>query len=108
MNPNNYNLDYLLKLPTPRLLAVYRKYRKVLYLIHDWDWSDYDNHKGTLDKMPQEEREKIPRFVPHETTGRPVGNRLFFANDIYKVVKLTEALKEELDHRENVSSKVAK
>lgn len=94
MNPNNNNLDYLLKLPTPRLLGLYRKVRGQVYALDDWDWSDYESCREDLAKLSKD------TCYPSRRQTR--ANKLYWAREIEKLVELETALKKELDTREHV------
>jgi hypothetical protein len=99
MNPNNNNLDYLLKLPTPRLLKVFRMVSGQLSVLHDWDWNAYEVHKKGLEGYP--ETAIIPKQVLNELgIYRP--NPLYRASQVRDLIFLRDNLKAELDKREHV------
>lgn len=100
MNPNNNNLDYLLKLPTPRLLNLYRKVRGQIHALDDWDWSDYESCREELAKLPKGKEISKDAYDPR--SGRIRANQLYWAREIEKLVELETALKKELDTREHV------
>ena len=100
MNPNNNNLNYLLKLPTPRLLKVFQRVRGQLSVLYDWDWNAYEAHKEDLNDLL--ETAEIPKQVPNELgIYRP--NPLYRASQVRDLVYLRGNLKEQLDKREHVS-----
>jgi len=100
MNPNNNNLNYLLKLPTPRLLKVFQKVRGQLSVVNEWDWDNYKLREEELNCLP--ENADISRWVRDEH-GRPKSNPLYKALQIRDLVNLKEKLKAELDKREHVA-----
>lgn len=99
MNPNNNDLNYLLNLPTPRLLNVFRRVRGQLSMLYDGDWNNYKLHEEELSRLP--ENAKVPRFITDEH-GRPKRNPLYKALEVKDMVNLRDTLKAELDKREHV------
>lgn len=100
MNPNNNNLNYLLGLPTPRLLRLYRNVRAKVRWIDDSDWSSYESLKEELEKLPKDK--EIPKLTCHPRNGRPTVNPLYWAREVAKLIELKTALKKELDTREHI------
>lgn len=100
MNPNNNNLDYLLKLPTPRLLNLYRKVRSQVSNVDFMDWEYYQTHKEELSKLPKDK--ELSRHTHDPKSGRRKVNSLYYAREVERLVELEAALKKELDTREHV------
>lgn len=100
MNPNNNNLNYLLKLPTPRLLNLYRKVRGQLTNVDDMDWEYYQTHKEDLANLPKDK--ELPKHTYDPKTGRSKVNPFYWAREVEKLAELEAALKKELDTREHV------
>jgi hypothetical protein len=53
MNPNNDDLNYLLSLPTPRLLKVFQRVRGQLSVINECDWDNYKLQDEELNWLPE-------------------------------------------------------
>jgi hypothetical protein len=100
MNPNNDDLNYLLSLPTPRLLKVFQKVRGQLSGVYEWDWDNYKLHEEELNYLP--ENVEVSRWVSDEH-GRPKSNPLYKASQVRNLVNLRAKLKAELDKREHVA-----
>jgi hypothetical protein len=100
MNPNNDDLNYLLSLPTPRLLRVFQKVRSQLSGVYEWDWDNYKLHEEELNWLP--EHADVPMWVRDEH-GHPKLNSLYEALQIRNLVNLRAKLKAELNKREHVT-----
>lgn len=100
MNPNNNNLDYLLKLPTPRLLSLYRKVRGQVCNVDYMHWEFYQSHKEELANLPK--GKELPKHTYDPKSGRSMVNQLYWAKEVEKLVELEASLKKELDTREHV------
>lgn len=89
MNPNQENLDFILKLPTKRLLRFFKSKRKEKYLyfdgyVGDMGWSDEEMDSISLDKEYKK--------YSHE----------WKLQKIKKYDILLNAIKKELNNRENI------
>ena len=99
MNPNNNNLQYLLNLPTPRLLQVFKKVRSQIHCIPEWEWGNYRHYVKEQEDLPDNAR--TPRFVPR-LGGGVEPNPLYMFHDIENLVDLSTTLKAELCERGHV------